>query len=76
MEISTTPRNTLEIGFGMLYLIGAVFNAAYTNGQESNSLGTLPKAFRGLRPAGWHSFQSVLLAIQFGIWGMKGWGNN
>ena len=30
MEISTTLRNILEIGFGLLYLIGGVFNAVYT----------------------------------------------
>jgi len=30
MVISTTLRNILEIGFGLLYLIGAVFSAVYT----------------------------------------------
>ena len=30
MVISTTLRNILEIGFGLLYLIGAVFNTIYT----------------------------------------------
>ena len=36
MEISTGLRNILEIGFGLLYLIGGIFNAAYTfrNGKE------------------------------------------
>jgi hypothetical protein len=30
MVISTTLRNILEIGFGVLYLIGGVFNTVYT----------------------------------------------
>ncbi len=30
MEISTTLRSILEIGFGLIYLIGAVFNTVYT----------------------------------------------
>ena len=36
MEISTGLRNILEIGFGVLYLIGGVFNALYTfrHGEE------------------------------------------
>ena len=36
MEISATLRNILEIGFGVIYLIGGVFNAVYTfrNGEK------------------------------------------
>jgi hypothetical protein len=36
MEISTTLRTFLEIGFGVLYLIGGVFSAVYTfrNGEQ------------------------------------------
>lgn len=30
MEISNLFRNVIEIGFGLLYLIGAVFNFLYT----------------------------------------------
>jgi len=30
MEISATLRNILELGFGFVYLIGAVFNTVYT----------------------------------------------
>lgn len=36
MEISTTLRSVLEIGFGVIYMIGAGFNVAYTlkNGEK------------------------------------------
>ena len=36
MEISASLRNILEIGFGVLYMIGAGFNFAYTlrHGEE------------------------------------------
>jgi len=30
MELSATLRNILEIGFGVIYMIGAVFNFTYT----------------------------------------------
>lgn len=30
MEVNSLLRNILEIGFGLLYLIGAIFNIAYT----------------------------------------------
>jgi hypothetical protein len=30
MEINSLVRNSIEIGFGILYLIGAVFNSLYT----------------------------------------------
>jgi hypothetical protein len=36
MEISASLRNILEIGFGIVYMIGAGFNSAYTlkHGEE------------------------------------------
>jgi hypothetical protein len=36
MEISDLIRNILEIGFGILFVIGAIFNSLYTfrNGEE------------------------------------------
>ncbi len=36
MEINSLIRNILEIGFGILYLIGAIFNSVYTlrHGEE------------------------------------------
>ena len=30
MEINSTVRIVLEIGLGLLYLVGAIFNAVYT----------------------------------------------
>jgi hypothetical protein len=30
MEMNETIRNLLEIGFGLVYLIGAIFNSLYT----------------------------------------------
>jgi hypothetical protein len=30
MEVNSLVRNSIEIGFGVLYLIGAIFNSLYT----------------------------------------------
>lgn len=43
MEISATLRNILEIGFGLLYLVGAVFNTAYTYRHGEHFFGSFAK---------------------------------
>ena len=50
MEINATLRTILEIGFGLVYLIGAVFNSVYTYRHGDEFYGSFAKS-AWFRPA-------------------------
>ena len=59
MEISAGLRNLLEIGFGILYLIGAIFNAAYTSRHGKEFFGSFAEN-AWFAPAKWFITKFVL----------------
>ena len=59
MEISATLRNILEIGFGVIYLIGGVFNAVYTFRHGKEFFGSFAEG-AWFPPAKWFITKFVL----------------
>jgi len=59
MVISTTLRNFLEIGFGLLYLVGAVFNTVYTYRHGKEFFGSFAEN-AWFRPGKWFITKFVL----------------
>ena len=59
MEISATLRNILEIGFGLIYLIGGVFNAVYTFRNREKFFGSFAES-AWFPPAKWFITKFVI----------------
>lgn len=52
MEIGASLRNIIEIGFGIIYMIGAGFNFSYTRKHEEEFFGGFARN-TWFPPAGW-----------------------